>query len=287
MTQRHLAWQLRRELWENRSLYVAPLVTASVFFVGFMLSTIGMPGRRRATLLLEPARQRAAIGEPYDAAAMFLIVVAFIIGVFYCLDALYGERRDRSILFWKSLPISDRTTVLSKVLVPTALLPAITFVLVVVLQFCMLMWSTLVLLPSGQAASTWSRFNLISQSIILLYGLIVLALWHAPLYGWFLLVSSWAKQSAFVWAVLPFLLAMAFEAGVFHTTFLARLLKDRFGGFMTAAFELKANKTSAIDALAQLTPGRFLTTPGLWAGLVVAAIFIAAAVRLRRNREPI
>src|SRR6266702_6165710 len=108
-------WSVRRELWEKRSIYIAPLIVAMVVLFGFLVSTAGLPERRRAVLLLDPGKTRAAIEAPYNMAAIMLILTAFIIGVFYCLDALYGERRDRSILFWKSLPVSDLTTLLSKV----------------------------------------------------------------------------------------------------------------------------------------------------------------------------
>ena len=98
---------------------------------GFAISTIGLAGRRRAVLLLlNPALQRARIEEPYDLAAMMMIFTVFIVGVFYCLDALHGERRDRSILFWKSLPVSDLTTVLSKVTIPLVILPLVAFAMV-------------------------------------------------------------------------------------------------------------------------------------------------------------
>src|SRR5438132_11749527 len=136
---RPMYWSVRRELWENRSLYIAPLAVAGVALLGFLISTIGMPHRRRAVLLLDSARQRALIGKPYDVAAIILIVTAFIVGVFYCLDALHGERRDRSILFWKSLPVSDLTTVLSKASIPMVVLPLVTFAIIVIMQFIMLL----------------------------------------------------------------------------------------------------------------------------------------------------
>src|SRR5262245_4592729 len=88
-------WSVCREFWENRSIYAAPLIVAMVVLFGFLVSTIGLPERRRAVLLLDPAKARAAIEAPYDMAAIMLILTAFIVGVFYCLDALYGERRDR------------------------------------------------------------------------------------------------------------------------------------------------------------------------------------------------
>src|SRR5436305_7077310 len=171
-------WSVWRELWENRSIYIAPLIVAAVVLFGFLVSTIGMPERRRAVLLLDPAKQRALIGMPYDVAAMMLIFTAFIVGVFYCLDALHGERRDRSILFWKSLPVSDLTTVLSKASVPLVILPLTIFGVIVLVQFFMLLWSSAILLPSGLAATTWTRFNLLKQTVILLYSLIVIVHCH-------------------------------------------------------------------------------------------------------------
>src|SRR6266536_2335151 len=137
---RPLFWSVRRELWENRSIYIAPLIVAAVQVFGFAISTIGLAERRRGVLLLDdPVKQRAAIEAPYDVAAMMMIFVVFIVGVFYCLDALHGERRDRSILFWKSLPVSDLTTVLSKVTIPLVILPLVSFAIALATQFVMLL----------------------------------------------------------------------------------------------------------------------------------------------------
>jgi ABC-2 type transport system permease protein len=278
-------WSVRRELWENRSIYIAPLIVAALDFFGFMISTVGMPDRRRAVLLLEPAKQRAMIEQPYDMVAMMLIFTGIIVGVFYCLDALHGERRDRTILFWKSLPVSDLTTVLAKVIIPLVLLPLVIFLVVVVTQFLMLLWSSAVLLTSGLAATTWMRFNLLQQSLILLYGLAALALWHAPIYGWLLLVSGWARRATFLWAVLPLIAISVFEKITFNTSHFASVLKDRLIGFGEAAFAF--NPHGSIDSFFQLTPGRYLSTPGLWIGLIIASAFIAGAIRLRRYRGPI
>ena len=280
-------WSVRRELWENRSIYVAPLIVAVVVLFGFLVSTVAMPQRRQAVLLLDPAHQRAAIEAPYDVAAMALILTAFIVGVFYCLDALHSERRDRSILFWKSLPVSDLTTVLSKASVPLVILPLLIFGIIVLVQFFMLLWSSAILLPSGLAATTWTRFNLLQQSVILLYSLIVIVLWHAPIYAWSLLISGWARRATFLWAVLPLLAIGVLEKFAFDTSHFASILKDRLFGAANTAFAFQPHRGVAIDSLVQLTPGRYLTTPGLWIGLAFAAIFVAVAVRQRRYRGPI
>jgi ABC-2 type transport system permease protein len=280
-------WSVWRELWENRSIYVAPLIVAVVVLLGFLVSTIGMPERRQAVLSLDPAHQRALIGAPYDIAAMILIFTAFIVGVFYCLDALHSERRDRSILFWKSLPVSDRTTVLSKATIPLVVLPLIIFTIVVLVQFLMLLWSSAVLLSSGLAGTTWTRFNLIKQSVILLYGLIVIVLWHAPVYGYALLISGWARRATFLWAVLPLLAIGVLEKFAFDTSHFASMLKNRLFGAGDAAFAFQPHRAVTIDSLVQLTPGRYLAAPGLWIGLAFAAAFLAAAVWQRRYRGPI
>ena len=274
-------WSVWRELWENHSIYIAPSIVSAIILFGSFVGSFHLPGRRQNALLLDPARRRAAIELPYDIVAVMLIFTAFIIGVFYCLDALHGERRERSILFWKSLPVSDLTTVLSKVSVSLVVLPLVSFAVIVATQFMMLLISTAALLPSGLAATTWANFNLLQQSLVLLYGLIAIALWHAPIYGWALLVSGWVRRATFLWAVLPLLGIAFFEKITFNTSHFASMLKDRLLGFAPEAFEFSAH------AIPRLTSGRYLSSPGLWLGLVFAAAFIIAAVRLRRHRGPL
>lgn len=279
-------WSVLRELWENKSIYIAPAIVAGVILFGALISAGHLPGRRRNAMLLDEVHRRAAIELPYNIVAMMLIITAFIVSFFYCLDALYGERRDRSILFWKSLPVSDLAIVLSKAIVTLAILPAIIFVVVVVTQFIMLLLSTAVLTPSGLAATSWENFNLLRESVVLFYALVVIALWHAPIYGWALLISGIARRATFLWAVLPPLALGIFEKITFNTSYFASMLKDRLFGAGDTAFDFQMHHSISVD-LGQLTPGRFLATPGLWIGLVVAALFIAAAIRLRRYHGPI
>jgi ABC-2 type transport system permease protein len=277
-------WSVRRELWENHSIYIAPLIVAMVVLFGFLVSTTGLPERRRAVLLLDPAKAQAAIEMPYNVAAMMLIFTAFIVGVFYCLDALNGERRDRSILFWKSLPVSDLTTLLSKATIPLVVLPLVTFAIIVATQVVMLLWTSVLLIAHGMSpASTWTNFSLFQQSLILLYGLVAIALWHAPIYGWALLVSGWARRATFLWAVVPFLAIGFFEKITFGTSHFASMLKNRLMGFASEAFAFNLHSIES----PQLTPGKYLSAPGLWLGLIFAAAFVVAAVRLRRYRGPL
>lgn len=290
-TTRPFYWSVRRELWENKSIYLAPLAAAGVILFGFGITAFRLPQLRANALALESARQRAAIELPYDIAAMMVMFTVFIVGIFYCLDALHGERRDRSILFWKSLPVSDFTTVLAKVFVPMAILPVITFVIVIATQLVMLLLSTAVLLPSGLAGTTWNLLPWPRLSLILFYGLVTSAIWEAPVFGWLLLVSSWAKRATFLWAVLPWLAISAIEKLAFDTTYFSRLLGSRLtGGFEQGFVVVKYPRDAhvpVVDRLTQLDPLKFLSSPGVWIGLVIAVIFLTAAIRLRRSRGPL
>jgi ABC-2 type transport system permease protein len=279
---RPLYWSVRRELWENRYIYVAPLAVAAVMLFGFLIATMG-----RAMSVPDLARRADALAEPSDFAALLIMGVAFVVGMFYCLDALHGERRDRSILFWKSLPVSDLTTVLSKASIPLLVVPLLSFGLTIATQWIMLLLSTAVLLASGQSvAALWTHAALFQMSLMLFYHLLAVhVLWYAPIYGWLLLVSAWARRAAFLWATLPWGAICVIEKIAFHTSHFAAFLGYRFSG--GAAGGSFMGDSASMDHLMHITPGQFLITPGLWIGLAFFAACIAAAVRLRRYQGPI
>jgi ABC-2 type transport system permease protein len=277
-------WSVRRELWENRSIHIAPLAAAGVGMLAFLI------GLGFSHAMSGQSDRRVMLAMPYAHVAWLLLATALTVGFFYCLDALHGERRDRSILFWKSLPVSDLTTILAKASIPLLVLPLLVFAIAVTTHLVMLPLNAAALLLSGGAA-TLRQLPLFQMELVLLYGLIVLALWHAPLYGWLLLVSAWARRGTFLWAVLPLAAICAFERIALRTSYFGSLLEDRLYGFAEDAFALHGQTGVPVDPhfipVAALTPGKFLSTPGLWIGLACAAIFLVAAARLRRCREPI
>jgi len=178
--------------------------------------------------------------------------------------------------------------VLSKATIPLMVLPVISFAIVICVQVIMLLMTSVVLIFHGMSpATTWVAFPVFQNWLVLLYGLVAIALWHLPIYGWLLLVSGWARRATFLWAVLPLLAIGILEKIAFNTSYFASMVKHRLLGFAPGAFDFQAHTRSTIDSLAQLTPGKYLSTPGLWIGLFVAAAFLAGAVRLRRYRGPI
>jgi ABC-2 type transport system permease protein len=213
--------------------------------------------------------------------AAVVFFTSVIVAVFYCLGALQSERRDRSILFWKSLPVSDLTTVASKAIIPLLVLPVVTGVVILVAQAVMLLLSTVVYIASGDSALTlWMQLPLDRMTVTLLWGLLAVSLWYAPIYGWLLLVSGWARRAAFLWAFLTPLALAVVEKVAFDTDYVGHLIRYRIAGFMRVAFN---------SAETNITPDpvQFASTPGLWVGLAFAAVFLAAAVWQRRYREPI
>jgi ABC-2 type transport system permease protein len=279
---RLLYWSIRRELWENRSIYLGPLIVAVVMLVGFVLGARRLKDAIRAIYMLDPARQAEMLTKPLSVTAVPIVAAASLVALFYCLDALHGERRDRSILFWKSLPVSDFVTVLSKVLVPLVVLPAVTCLTIIGLQFLVVLLGSVILLTGGlDGAALWSGLPLLKLWITLIYGIVALALWYAPIYLWLLLVSGWAKRSTFLWAVLPPLALCLIERIAFDTTVLWKLLLDRLDGFMPHGFVFEGRGNAVPDPLA------LFATPGLWIGLAVALGLFAATVWFRRYRQPI
>jgi ABC-2 type transport system permease protein len=284
-------WSIRRELWENRSLTIAPIAVAGFLLLIILVSSFGFP-RRMRNLPLEPAARHAAVVHGFWTAPSPIVVTTIIVAIFFCLDALYGERRERSILFWKSLPVSDRTTVLSKAIFPLALLPLFGFALGVAVQLFALLWSTLLLIANGiDPTVLWGELRLLEMPVVLLYGIAAFTLWHAPLYGLLLLISGSARRMPILWALLPPIVITIIERMIFHTSYVGRFLQHRIMGAMTAAFDFAAppvrGKFPILDRVTQLDPGKFLSTPGLWLGLLFAAACIVASIRLRRYREPI
>jgi len=273
---RRMYWSMRRELWEYPSIYIAPLAVAAVSLLGFLIA-----------LMVSPAHRHEPLDMPYELAAGLIMGTASVLGIFYSLDALYGERRDRSILFWKSLPVSDLTTVLSKFAIPLIILPLLSFAIAVVTQFVMLLLSSAFQLGSGLSVGTLgARMSFFHMSLMILYHILTVhGLWYAPLYGWLLLVSAWAPRAPFIWAFLPPFVIWGVEKIAFRTSHFLGMLQYRLTGPEPST--TTARSGNVMEMISALTPAQFFSTPGLWVGLAVAAIFLATAVRLRRYREPI
>src|ERR1700745_3192136 len=170
---RPVYWSLRREFWENRYLYIAPVAVAAVFLFGYLISSIHSPGQLRYLVPLDSAPKHEHISGPFDISAALLMGTAILLSVFYCGEALHGERRDRSILFWKSLPVSDVTTILVKASIPLLILPVLVSAVTAVTNVLMLLLSCVVLLATGgSVAMLWAHLPIVQMSLLAVYQLL-------------------------------------------------------------------------------------------------------------------
>ena len=279
-------WSVRRELWEYRSLYIAPLAAAGVVLFAYILGTVHLKVSSHVNFGgLSAADKHDLLSIPYIVAEAVIVATALLVGFFYCLGALQNERRERSILFWKSLPVSDLTTVLSKATIPLLVLPLTIFAIIVATHLIMFVFSGPIHALRGlNGAQGYDAPSLLRIWTVVGYILGVLPLWYAPVWAWLLLVSGWARRMAFVWAVAPPLALCIIEKIAFDTSYFAAFLGDRLAGGVSEATNA-TSKGRMLD-LSQLDPAKFVASPGLWLGLVIAATLLAAAVSLRRYRDP-
>jgi ABC-2 type transport system permease protein len=292
-----LAMQIRREIWEHRSLWIAPLLVAILLLVG--VATLG-----RIQFYEGPARPVSA-NSPFQLMLLGwgipFYLAAGIVVVVYLLDCLYGERRDRSILFWRSMPVSDTETVLAKLLVGLVVVPYATFLLAAVTSA--LASAILALrhhvLVNGQIAPLWDTLTWLRIQVRMLYGLTVLLLWYAPYATYLMLASAWARRSPYAWAFVPPVLLAMCENMVFGTNYLGRIVERGFNQVLRLAFNLNQQFAFSVgDALplpgsaaqAAARPARggatlLLASPQLWLGLLAAVLMVVITIRLRRYRD--
>ncbi len=322
---------LRREFWEHKGgFFWAPLVAGAISLVlTIMAIGVGEVALRKAGkagelqiagenvivngLDLGMLSKKLGAKEMQDlaggvdlslfmAASWPLIVLAFVV-FFYCLGALYDERKDRSVLFWKSLPLSDRDTVLSKA--ASALLVAPTIAIAAALATMlgyMLVFSAVVMLHGGNPMQLlWGPGSPLAVAAQFIAAIPVYALWALPTVGWLLLCSAWARSKPFLWAIMIPVFAGIFvswfdlmqmfnlESTWFWKNVVARmLLSVAPGSWMDVAqFEhIDVDGPQGIRNLLSLKlMYSVLLTTQLWAGVVAGVAMILGAIRLRRWRD--
>ena len=293
---------IRRELWEHRSLYVTPLVIALVVSLMTVTGQVSVSAFDQAVDIAILGASN--LGENERSAALSLLMTGvssmFVIGmwvltIFYTLDSLYAERKDRSILFWRSIPCTDSETVLSKLLTAVIVIPLITFAVIVATHLVVLTITSIwVGIRGGDAGYLiWSAAPLFDNWSVTLVFLLALPLWLSPFIGWFLFVSAFAKRSPLLIAFLPIVILPMLEkiligTNAFADAFFARSVKiPLFRGIdPTDIFDEESHTVSEnLQLIDLLNLGGFIGSPGLWLGLLVCGLFTTAAIYVRRYRD--
>lgn len=294
---------IRRELWEHRALYFVPAVLGLLIVLGEMtgqaaVSAFGMHidlALLGASTIGEFVRG-AIISTLMAILAGFFIFVMAVVAIFYSLDSLHAERKDNSILFWRSMPVTDAETVISKLLTALVVIPLITFVFIAITHLLVLLVSSVWVGMRGANAwhLIWSAVPLLDNWAATFIVMFALTLWLSPFVGWFLLVSAYAKRSPISMAVLPIIVLPMLERAIFKSTFLFDAIYARtgdipigrnidFGAFFNQEM-LTTARDSSLSLMSMIDLGRFLAAPGLWPGLLVCGLFVTGAIYVRRFR---
>jgi len=253
---------IRRELWEHRSSFLfLPAITTAVVVSLLLILLIGLYsdsfqmsmdadietnsgtheftmrdsslmdllGAQLGELAAMPEAMRAdRLDSLFTGVSVIWFGTLWIVIIFYLLGALYDDRRDRSILFWKSMPVSDTMTIASKLMAGLVLAPLIYLMFIMIAHLAIALVATIA--ASGQDVSIWDTLwapaHFVARwfGFLALYGFIIL--WCLPFFGWLLLVSSWAKSAPLAWAVgVPVVLAVL-EGALLGTTFVSEFAKE-------------------------------------------------------------
>jgi len=304
---------LQRELWEHRSIYVTPAA------IGLIVCLMMITGQVSVSAMGEPLDfvllGAAAVTENLRATALTGLLtfismpLLFSMGIlitFYSLDCLYSERKDRSILFWRSIPITDSETVTSKLLTAFVVIPLVTFLLIIITQLVVLLIASVWVSIRGADAwyLIWSAAPLLDSWTVTFITMLAVPLWLSPFIGWFLFVSAFTKRAPFLTAFMPLILLPMIETIFLPSSYLATAFANR-AKFPLFSFDVnnmpepvriawesedflsivKAIAESGTSLLSFVDLKAFFASPGLWAGIIVCGLLATAAIYLRRYRD--
>jgi ABC-2 type transport system permease protein len=284
-------WLVRREFWENRAIWIMPIVIAAALTLAALFGRVDIGG-------LSTPDQAHVVGSM----ALFAFGVVFFIAMniyatWYLVDCLYADRKDRSILFWKSLPISDTATVLAKLFTGLIAIPVVFFLAA---DVCTLLIAFIVSVRARSTfgASLWQPDLWLQLQALWLYLIVTTAIWYLPVAGYLLAISAWARRAVMLWTILPPLALYLLERWFLGTNFVGTLLHDRTVDYIPVAFHDASGRgawvTTQIDSNTITMPSSvwhlvdpvgFISSPATWIGVVVGIAFIVIAIQLRQRRS--
>lgn len=274
-------WLIRREFWESRSIWMVPLVIGGLLMLGALF------GRVDITL---PMRAGHAAGGPLlFAFGIAFVLVMSIYSTWYLLDCLYADRKDRSLLFWKSLPVSDAETVLSKLATALLVIPAVYFV-VADITTLLIAFIVSVRARGVLGVSLWHADLWLQLQAMWIYLIITLAIWYLPVAAWLMLISAWARSAVMLWSILPPLALYLAERWFVGSNIVGELIADRLFGYVPSAFNaqpggmISPGPGSIWDLM---NPAGFFSSAATWAGAALGVALVFAVIQLRYRRTEV
>lgn len=294
---------IKREIWEHRSIYVTPMAIASIVTLGVLAMLVFASGFAAeldlaifgAQNLVGDPERKAALTAFFITTSVVFVVALAILTVFYCLDSLYAERKDKSILFWRSLPVTDAETVVSKLITAIVVLPTAAVIGIIGTHIVNLIVMGIWVSMKGGDASVliWGSVSLFDNWAAAFITLLATGIWMSPFIGWFLLVSAYTKRSPLLMAFMPLFLIGIIEPIVIGThNFAEKVLArgDHFPLIRTDNLDRFFDEEEwrladdAISLLAHIDVVQFLSSPATWAGILICGLLSTGAIYVRRFR---
>jgi len=287
------SWLVRREFWENKAIWIIPAAIGGVLVLGALFGSVHID------TVATPAQVRAVAKAVLFGLSLVFFLMMSIYAGWYSLDCLHADRKDRSILFWKSMPVSDVETVLSKLLMALIVIPLVYF-LAADLTLLLMAFIISIRLSTLVGGGFWYADSWFQLQAAWLYLIVTVAIWYLPFTAWLLLISALVRRAVVLWSILPPVAIMLAEHWFFGSRVLLTLLSNRSTGYPAAAFhDISGNMwestplgTQSGDGTIELPrsiwslidPVGFFSSPGTWAGLALGAVMIYAAIQLRQRR---
>ncbi len=308
-------WLLKREFWEHRGGFLwAPVIAGSVITVLYaLLALIGTVAGRGDDNGFHvdggPEKLHEIIGAVGDGTMLAGVVLACVVlgfvVFFYALGSLYDDRRDRSVLFWKSLPLSDLNTVLSKAAWALLLAPIVAIGIGLLIGLCLWLVTALTLSVNGisQSSAVFTHSHPLRIIGGVLSNLPIYVMWSLPTIGWLMFCSAWARTKPFLWAVLIPIRGgvMASMMGIlpmlhvnhnaiWYTVVYRGLLSVLPGTWLPVLSEsappVQIDGAQDLANAIQLSDAwRIFQSADIWIGAAFGMAFIVAAIYLRRWRD--
>ena len=313
---------LRRELWEHTSLKAIPVTLlvfvllanlAFIFFIstagGTMTISTGGETQQLVSYIdffsrLDASKQAVIVNGTLITTGMIINSILLIAMFFYLLDSLYGERKDRTILFWKSLPVTNRMTVLSKLSIAVIIIPVIIFITTILANLITLALQSYIFLHhQNEADLLWQQVDITGLSMFSIFLLIQQTIWYYPVMGWLLFCSAWGRRSPIVVAVLIPAMLVFIDSSFMLDTGVSEILLERLplgimsmqlgneSSLMTYPYNLSGQQLPGFNMAAGISlPSledilQFLMIKKVWMGIIIGLFFTGMAISLRRWRD--
>ena len=299
MKYKKLVAPFRREIWEYKSAFFASflafggLIVLLTLYAALTSDDLSLHIRldehdfEDGMQFGESLREKIqyALGVFVSVILNVFVYLSGLVSIYYLLGALYDDRKDRSILFWKSLPVSETQSVLTKYITGLLVVPAIALVIglftSIVLVAIVSFW--LPAIVDFGFWEVWSEVRFFAGFWDAVLLILLTTIWFAPFAGWLLFASAIAQRSPLLWAVAPPLVIALAEKLIYGRSMLVQALNYFLPDFEHfESGDISYSLFNKGDIVLQQ-----ISSPQLLIAVILSAVFIALCVWLRNNRYEI